>query len=107
MLILRQKTSEHGRGTAQAFLALKAIGCCETEAETKKKMVEVLDIVSEHLGNTRTVCKKYYAHPLILSLYESKKLEKYIKEINKIEKDDGKAGLSPEEMLVMKILESN
>ncbi len=94
-------------GTVQAFLALKAIGCCDTEVETKRKIVEALDIVSEHLGNTRTVCKKYYVHPLILSLYESKKLEKYIEELDTIEKDDGKAGLSPEEKIVMKILETN
>ena len=94
-------------GTVQAFLALKSIGCCETETETKRKIVEALDIVSEHLGNTRTVCKKYYVHPLILSLYESGRLEKYISELDKIEKDDGKTGLSPEEKMVMKILESN
>jgi DNA topoisomerase-1 len=94
-------------GTVHAFLALKAIGCCETITEAKRKIVEALDIVSEHLGNTRTVCKKYYVHPLILSLYESRKLEKYIEELDKIEKDDNKASLSPEEKMVMKILESN
>jgi DNA topoisomerase-1 len=94
-------------GTVHAFLALKAIGCCETVTEAKRKIVEALDIVSEHLGNTRTVCKKYYVHPLILSLYESHKLEKYIAELDKIEKDDDKASLSPEEKMVMKILESN
>jgi DNA topoisomerase I len=93
-------------GTVQALLALKSIGCCETETEAKRKIVEALDIVSEHLGNTRTVCKKYYVHPLILSLYESKKLEKYTEELEDIEKDDGKAGLTPEEKMVMKILES-
>ncbi len=94
-------------GTVHAFLALKSIGCCETETETKRKIVEALDIVSEHLGNTRTVCKKYYVPPLILSLYESKGLEKYLEELDTIEKDDGKSGLSPEEKTVMKILESN
>ena len=94
-------------GTVHAFLALKEIGCCDTIADTKRKIVEALDIVSQHLGNTRTVCKKYYVHPMILSLYESKKLENYFKQLEKIEKDDGKAGLTPEEMVVMKILESN
>jgi len=53
------------------------------------------------------VCKKYYVHPLILSLYESKKIEKYISELDKIEKDTDKGGLTPEEKMVMKILESN
>jgi DNA topoisomerase-1 len=94
-------------GTVQAFLALKSMGCCETETEAKRKIVEALDIVSKHLGNTRTVCKKYYVHPLILSLYQSNKLEKYIEELEKIEKDDNKASLSPEEKIVMQILESN
>jgi DNA topoisomerase-1 len=94
-------------GTVQAFLALKAVGCCETITEAKRKIVEALDIVSEHLGNTRAVCKKYYVHPIILSLYESRELEKYIDQLDKIEKDDGKASLSPEEKAVMKILEAN
>lgn len=94
-------------GTVHAFLALKSIGCCETKTEAKKKIVEAIDIVSDHLGNTRSVCKKYYVHPLILNLYESKQLEKYIGELDEIEKDDDKASLSPEEKIVMKILESN
>ncbi|HEV8083226.1 MAG TPA: DNA topoisomerase IB [Chitinophagaceae bacterium] len=94
-------------GTVQAFLALKSIGCCDTQAETKRRIVEALDIVSEQLGNTRTVCKKYYVHPIILSLYESKKLEKYIKGLDNVEKNDNKSDLTPEEKVVMKILESN
>ena len=94
-------------GTVQAFLALKSVGCCDTATETKKRIVEALDTVSNHLGNTRTVCKKYYVHPLILSLYESKELEKYTADLDKIEKNDNKADLTPEEKVVMKILESN
>lgn len=94
-------------GTIHAFLALKSIGCCETKTEAKKKIVEAIDIVSDHLGNTRTVCKKYYVHPLILSLYESGNLEKYIRKLDEIEKDDDKTSLSAEEKIVMKILETN
>ncbi|MEO6289401.1 MAG: DNA topoisomerase IB [Ginsengibacter sp.] len=94
-------------GTVQAFLALRSSGCCDTQVETKRRMIEALDVVSEQLGNTRTVCKKYYVHPLILSLYESKGLEKYIAELDSIEKDGKKYGLTPEEKVVMKILESN
>ena len=93
-------------GTVQAFLALKAIGCCDTQAETKRRIIEALDIVSEQLGNTRTVCKKYYVHPLILSLYESKKLEKYLDEVDDVE-NNNKIGLTTEERIVMKILETS
>jgi DNA topoisomerase-1 len=94
-------------GTVQALLALKSIGCCDTVTETKRRIVEALDTVSQHLGNTRTVCKKYYVHPFILSLYESKELEKYTADLDKIEKNDNRSDLTPEEKVLMKILESN
>lgn len=93
-------------GTIQALLALKSIGCCETATETKRRIAEALDIVSQHLGNTRTVCKKYYVHPLVLSLYESNELEKYTADLDKIEKNDNKADLTAEEKVLMKILEA-
>jgi DNA topoisomerase-1 len=94
-------------GTIHAFLALKEIGCCDTEAETKRRIVQALDTVSRQLGNTRAVCKKYYVHPLILTLYESRKIEKYISELDDILVDDNRAALTPEEKILMKILESN
>ena len=94
-------------GTVHAFLALKSIGSHETKTEAKKKIVEAIDIVADHLGNTRSVCKKYYVHPLILDLYESNNLEKYIRQLDEIEKDDDKASLSAEEKMVMKMLETN
>lgn len=94
-------------GTVQAFLALKSIGCCDTVTETKRRIVQALDVVSGHLGNTRTVCKKYYVHPLILSLYESKKIEKYVAKLDELLVNDNKSDLTPEEKIVMKILETN
>ena len=34
-------------GTVQAFLKLKSIGCCDTQTETKRRIVEALDDVSK------------------------------------------------------------
>jgi len=93
-------------GTVQALLTFKELGFFDTATETKKKIVEALDTVSKHLGNTRTVCKKYYVHPLIISLYESKELKKYIDSLDSIEQNDNKTDLTPEEKLLMKILEA-
>lgn len=94
-------------GTVEAFMAFKEIGFFETVTESKKKIIEALDIVSKQLGNTRTVCKKYYVHPLMISLYEDRTLEKYIHQLDKIEHDDNKADLTSEEKIVMKILTNN
>ena len=94
-------------GTVQALLAFKELGFYETITESKKKIVEALDIVSKELGNTRTVCKKYYVHPGIITMYEDKSLEKYIQQLDIIEVDDNKTDLTAEEKIVMKILELN
>ena len=91
-------------GTVHALLAFKEMGFGSTQTESKKNVVAALDIVSKHLGNTRTVCKKYYVHPALLTLYEDKSLEKYMEELNKIEKTDNKSDLTAEEKVLMKIL---
>lgn len=94
-------------GTVRALLAFKELGPAETVTESKRKMAEALDQVSVHLGNTRSVCKKYYVHPAILALYEKNSLNNYLGQLDKIEEDDGKGGLTPEEKILMKILASN
>ena len=93
-------------GTVQALLAFKELGLVKQQAQTKKNIVAALDMVSQALGNTRTVCKKYYVHPLIIALYETKTLEKYLKNLDNLEEDDNKAGLTKEEKILMNILKS-
>ncbi len=94
-------------GTVESLMAFRELGFFETATESKKKITEALDMVSKLLGNTRTVCKKYYVHPLMLSLYEDRSLEKYIKQLDAIEQNDDKTDLTAEEKIVMKILETN
>ncbi len=76
----------------------------QSEADCKKNILAALDEVSHKLGNTRTVCKKYYVHPGILRLYEEQSLHKYLKELDAIEKDDHLSGLTSAERVLMKIL---
>jgi len=94
-------------GTVQALLAFKELGISETQTQTKRNVVAALDMVASALGNTRTVCKKYYVHPLILSLYETTTLEKYLKHLDNLEEDDDKTGLTKEEKVLMNILKSS
>jgi DNA topoisomerase-1 len=93
-------------GTVSALIAFKEIGYAETHTEYKKKVKEALEMVASHLGNTSTVCRKYYVHPLVINLYENNTIKKYLDELEKIEENDGKAGLTHEEKLVLKILEN-
>jgi DNA topoisomerase I len=91
-------------GTLQALESFRSIGDAANDSETKKKIVSVLDDVSLKLGNSRTICKKYYVHPGLIKLYEDKKLLNYLKELDKLENANGVAGLTAAEKMMMKIL---
>jgi DNA topoisomerase-1 len=94
-------------GSTQALLGFIEAGDFESPAEMNKKILSVFDLVAKQLGNTRTVCKKYYVHPLIVKLYEEKKLTKYIGQIGQHAACDTFSGLSPEENILKMILEQN
>ena len=68
-------------GTVRCLLSLKDIGPFTTQAEMKKNIVAAIDAVAQCLGNTRTVCRKHYIHPVVLSSYEGNKLERYLNEL--------------------------
>lgn len=92
-------------GTLDALRAFRSMGEAGSQTDCKKNIVAVLDEVSKKLGNTRTVCKKYYVHPGIIKLYEEQSLQKYLKELDTIEKPDDLTGITSEEKVLMKILQ--
>jgi DNA topoisomerase-1 len=93
-------------GTVHAISEFYSLAVCETSADIKNNIVSVLNRVAEHLGNTRTVCKKYYVHPIIISLYENNKLQSYLAQLNTFKKQTKDNELSCEENLLMFILEN-
>ena len=86
------------------FVAIEALTTAEKEVKSKVKTA--LENVASHLGNTATVCRKYYVHPLIVNLYENNSIKKYLEELDQIEINDGISGLISEEKAVMRILEN-
>ena len=88
-------------GTVHALQALKEIGPAKNKTALNKNIVAALDRVAEHLGNTRIVCRKYYVHPAVISLYEKNAIGQYFER-----KYSGHACLSTEEKIVLKILEA-
>jgi len=95
-------------GTVLCFSAFRELGNAESVTQAKKNVVQAMDKVSKCLGNTKTVCKKHYVHPIILAGYESKKLEKYWNELDKIESaENSNTFLTPAEQVLLKILEHN
>ncbi len=96
-------------GTVNALIAFKEIENdenLEQATKTKDKIKRAIEMVACELGNTSAVCRKYYIHPLVINLYESDSISDYLKELDDIEEDDGKSGLTSEEKIVMKILKN-
>ncbi len=93
-------------GTLQALQAFREIGEHSSASEAKKNIVKAIDLVSEKLGNTRTICKKYYIHPTVISTYQSGCLKEYLDELDEIEDPAIQTGLTCEEKVLMKLVQT-
>ncbi len=93
-------------GCLTLLRAFKSIGLYGNATQCKQNINQALDYVSAKLGNTRTVCRKYYVHPGIIRLYEENKMAAYLDELDNIEEPDGITGLTKDETILMKLLEA-
>jgi DNA topoisomerase I len=91
-------------GTLQAITAFREVGGFETKYDMTRKVTAALDLVARHLGNTRTVCRKYYVHPVIIELYQEGKLARYIDLPTQMDNGKNEDGYSPDEVILLKVL---
>lgn len=92
-------------GCLHFLLAFKKMGVKGDNVGKKTGVKELLDYVSKKLGNTATVCRKYYVHPGIIQLYEDNKLQTILKALDGIEENDDVSSLTNDEKVLMKLLE--
>jgi DNA topoisomerase-1 len=92
-------------GSVSALYAFKEAGGFDTISECKRKIVSVLDEVALNLGNTRTVCKKYYVHPTVIKSYEEGHLFRYISDLDE-HHDIKTAELNTAEKALLHLLEN-
>jgi DNA topoisomerase I len=92
-------------GTLQAVAALEAIGPAASAREAKSAILKAIDQVAEQLNNTRTVCRKYYVHPMVLERYAAGTLHDAMGNAGLPEMPAGSA-LSPEERAVVRLLQA-
>ena len=57
-------------GTMHAAAALRELGAATTKKEAEKNIKAAVDRTAAMLGNTRSVCRKYYIHPALLEAYQ-------------------------------------
>lgn len=56
-------------GTMLAARELFLLGPAKSQREAERNMIRAIDAVAKRLGNTRTVCRKYYVHPALVRAY--------------------------------------
>jgi DNA topoisomerase-1 len=56
-------------GTMLAAEALRKTGAAKTKREADRNIVAAVDLTAKRLGNTRSVCRKYYIHPALIEAY--------------------------------------
>jgi DNA topoisomerase-1 len=56
-------------GTVLAAMVLREFEKFETKAQAKKNLVQAIERVASRLGNTPSVCRKCYIHPVVMESY--------------------------------------
>lgn len=103
-LALSAKDFRTWGGTVKMVECLEAVLRDEPELVPEKVVKKAVKEVATGLGNTPTVCSKYYIHPQVVALFHSGKLVEFLRA------HDAEVGanelLSPVERLVLQMLET-
>ena len=81
-------------GTVLACEMLREFESFASETEAKRNVVQAIKQVAAKLGNTPSVCRKCYVHPLVLDTYMSGAL------VRDVERRSGVKGLGEEQRLL-------
>jgi DNA topoisomerase-1 len=90
-------------GTVLASMMLNEFEPFETVGQAKKNVVEAIRQVAERLGNTPSVCRKCYVHPVVLECYLSGEMIRTIRQRVE-EEEEGSHELRQEEMALLGLL---
>ncbi len=66
-------------GTVLACAALQELGDASSMTQAKKNVLQAVEAVAGILGNTRSVCRKSYIHPVILDAYMDGSMQRILK----------------------------
>ena len=92
-------------GTVLAAMALEEFEKFDSKAQRKRNIVRAIETVAERLGNTPSVCKKCYVHPIVLDSYLDGSMLDTLKQRAQEEITESLEDLHPEEAAVLGLLQ--
>jgi DNA topoisomerase I len=93
-------------GTVLAAMALQEFEAFDSQTQAKKNVVRAIERVAERLGNTPSVCRKCYVHPVILDAYLDGSMIDALRRRARQEMEASLGNLHPEEAAVMALLQN-
>jgi DNA topoisomerase-1 len=93
-------------GTVLTAMALSAQGPVENETQAKKNIKDAIAAVAKILGNTPTVCRKCYVHPVVLEAYLDGDMIEGLKQKTEEALSENLEDLRAEEAAVMSFLQA-
>jgi DNA topoisomerase I len=91
-------------GTLRAATVLAELGPAKTPNEAKRNVALAMRLVSSELGNTPTICRKSYVHPIVIARYLDDGETIPLPRARRQAKDRGQAH-SPEERALIAFLD--
>jgi DNA topoisomerase-1 len=91
-------------GTLRAATVLAELGPARNEREAKRNIALAMRLVSSELGNTPTICRKSYVHPMVIARYIDEGDTIALPAARRTAADRGKAH-SPEERALIAFLD--
>jgi DNA topoisomerase-1 len=91
-------------GTLRAATVLAELGPARNEREAKRNVALTMRLVSSELGNTPTICRKSYVHPIVIARYLDDGDAIALPAARRIAADRGQAH-SPEERALIAFLD--
>jgi DNA topoisomerase-1 len=92
-------------GTVLTAMALNAQGPPEDEVQAKKNIKDAIAAVAKILGNTPTVCRKCYVHPVVLEAYLDGDMIEGLRQKTEEALSENLEDLRAEEAVVMSFLQ--
>ena len=92
-------------GTVLASMALQEFDTFQSEAQAKKNVVQAITTVAARLGNTPSICRKCYVHPLVLESYFAGSMIKLTACSEVVEVARPTHGLRQEEEALLRLLQ--
>ncbi|WP_134724983.1 DNA topoisomerase IB [Paracoccus luteus] len=89
-------------GTVLAALALAEYDAADSQAAAKRNVRDAIERVAARLGNTPTICRKCYVHPVVIDSYLADELALDLRD--EIEDELDEPALRPEERRVLTFL---